>query len=148
MISYYCTRVNLIPRNKTWNSLLYYITLLKVKNASNATSVTFNPFPLIKRTYSSWVAFSPLTDFLKWIQTCVFWVHSNLIRYKSAFSEVLFWSYWPTVGLCAFHKCTERQNLLNALFNPQQFDWNRLIYPFVHEDTFHTENQEMCRQII
>ena len=44
------------------------LTLLKIKNESNSTWVTFNSFPLIKRTLSSWVDFSQQNNLKNWLK--------------------------------------------------------------------------------
>ena len=67
------------------------ITLLKKKNESNSTWVTVNSFPLIKRTFSSWVHFTRKSDLKNYTHAWVFCIKSNLIKIKSEVS--VYWTY-------------------------------------------------------
>ena len=103
-------------------------TLLKIKNESNSTYVTFNSFLLIKNTFSSWVDFYRIIDLKK--------VHSNLSllnglkphknqkRSKRSFSLSL-WNMQS--DLCVWHYCSQRPGLHRS--------WTRSFIPSSGNDT-------------
>ena len=77
-----------------------YDALLKIKNEHNSTWVNFNSFPLIKRTFSSWIDFSRLNDLYK---TWVIWLNLNLVKIKRALNEVSIWVYLKHNRMCAHY---------------------------------------------
>ena len=79
-----------------FHSLYFYE--LKIKTESNSTWNNFNSFPLPKRTSSSPVDFSQLSDLKKCTQNWVIWVNSKLI--KRAISGVSVWVYVTYNRIC------------------------------------------------
>ena len=93
---------NLGMRNLLNNFFIWtHCTFLKIKNKSNSIWVTYNFFPLIKRTFWSWVDFSRLNYLKKCTQTWVIWVHASLIKIKSKLSDASIWVYWTDNQICA-----------------------------------------------
>ena len=117
-------------------------TVLKTKNESNSSWVTFNSFLLIKHASHFELIFFSIKRFNKCTQTWIIWINSSLIKIKSALSEVSI--YWTYSLVCHFdinthidQRCTTIEpNLLSSASRLKESALTTKIHFFLNKEKY------------